>query len=289
MPVWAAFETSALRCSVALRVGSRLLQGDIEAGNAHSGQVLPIFQALCERAGVTVREVQAFGWGAGPGSFTGVRIACAVAQGLAFGCDAPLMGVDSLAARVHEATWFGPSGQGDPPSGPMLVLSDARMGECYFAVYEWRHAGAARSDAPVLCLHTVLQPEVGPLTQALQAFGPWLHHPLARALGDAWPMELPEPVAYLQDRAADVGADPLAHAASSTASTLLLRACREVSPSARGVLAAMALRPAADIAGCFETQPHYVRNKVALTTAERAAQKAMQSPADIAMATGAGA
>lgn len=102
--------------------------------------VLPMVGELLAGAGLAPAQLDGIAFGAGPGSFTGIRIACGVAQGLAFGVDAPVVPVGTLAALAEE-------------SGAARVLAciDARMNELYFAAY--RREGAAWAE--------VLAPAVG--------------------------------------------------------------------------------------------------------------------------------
>ncbi len=101
-----------------------------------------MIDALLTESGVRIAELDAIAFGAGPGSFTGLRIACGIAQGLAFGADLPVACVSTLLA-VAEAT----------EAQRVIVALDARMGELYYAAYErvdhrWRTAHAPRLCVP---------------------------------------------------------------------------------------------------------------------------------------------
>ena len=102
--------------------------------------VLPMLQALMENQGLGFSELDAVAFGAGPGSFTGLRIACALAQGLALPRGLPVVGVSTLEALAQE-------------SGAARVVAciDARMREVYYAALEKR-AGAWREVIPAQCL-----------------------------------------------------------------------------------------------------------------------------------------
>jgi tRNA threonylcarbamoyladenosine biosynthesis protein TsaB len=95
---------------------------------SHSENILPMVQALLAEAGIVLGQCDAIAFGAGPGSFTGVRTACAIAQGLAYGCGAPVVAVDTLAAAALAC--FEKSMEAD-----VVVALDARMGQVYWAKY----------------------------------------------------------------------------------------------------------------------------------------------------------
>ena len=112
------------------------------AGNRHSELALPMLQGLLRKFSIIVEELDAVAFGAGPGSFTGLRIACGLAQGLAFARELPVLGVSSLEALAQE-------------SGAERVIAciDARMREVYYAALErqaqgWREVVPARCVAP---------------------------------------------------------------------------------------------------------------------------------------------
>jgi len=112
------------------------------AGNRHSELALPMLQGLLRKFSINVEELDAVAFGAGPGSFTGLRIACGLAQGLAFARELPVLGVSSLEALAQE-------------SGAERVIAciDARMREVYYAALErqaqgWREVVPARCGAP---------------------------------------------------------------------------------------------------------------------------------------------
>lgn len=142
-----AFDTSTEYCSAAL-----WLDGDVRidgclAGQRHSQLLLPMIDALLERAGVKLVDLDAVAFGEGPGSFTGLRIACGVAQGLALGADLPVIGVSTLLAIAQASG-----------SGHALCCLDARMNEVYAAAY--RQVGAAWETvvAPGLYAPAVMPP-----------------------------------------------------------------------------------------------------------------------------------
>jgi tRNA threonylcarbamoyladenosine biosynthesis protein TsaB len=139
---FAALETSTEWCSVALWRDGELAGVERRAGNRHSELALPMMKKLLERFDLTAGELDAVAFGAGPGSFTGLRIACGLAQGLAFPRGIPVLGVSTLEALAEES------------GAPRVVACiDARMREVYYAALErephgWREAIPAQCVAP---------------------------------------------------------------------------------------------------------------------------------------------
>jgi tRNA threonylcarbamoyladenosine biosynthesis protein TsaB len=119
-----ALDTSTEYCSAALWLDGEVRCDGCLAGQRHSQLLLPMIDALLARCGVRLADVDAVAFGEGPGSFTGLRIACGVAQGLAFGAGLPVIGVGSLLA-VAQASG----------ATHALCCIDARMGEVYAAAY----------------------------------------------------------------------------------------------------------------------------------------------------------
>ena len=114
--------------SCALLSGETLLSRESSGVRTHSQSILPMVQELLAEAGVTLQQCDAIAFGAGPGSFTGVRTACGIAQGLAFGAGLPavsLVTLDAMALTCRQQT-----GAAD-----ILAVLDARMGEVYWAQY----------------------------------------------------------------------------------------------------------------------------------------------------------
>lgn len=119
-----ALETSTEMCSVALLRDGELLVEEALAENRHSELLVPMIRRVLGRAALSPRQMDAFAFGQGPGSFTGIRIACGVAQGLAFGADRPVVPVPSLLALAEQAN-----------ASHVVAALDARMGEAYVAAY----------------------------------------------------------------------------------------------------------------------------------------------------------
>jgi tRNA threonylcarbamoyladenosine biosynthesis protein TsaB len=193
---------------------------------------------LMRQSGMELRELDAICFGCGPGSFTGLRTACAVAQGLAFGANVPVLPVNSLLALAEDARH---SGLAAWQSAEVTAMLDARMDEIYLARFSfvaghWTEQQAAHLVRP----ESVALPDglVGNLVTAGNVFGVY-----GERLGG------------LPDSVAGIAALPQAAA--------MLRLAPQLLAEGRAVSAEHAL-------------PTYIRDKVAQTTAERAAIKAAQ-------------
>lgn len=226
-----AFETATRRVSVALWRDGEILERFADMPNNGSEVLLPWTQALLAEAGITLQQLDAIAFGAGPGGFTGLRLACGVTQGLAFGLDRPVVPVSTLAALAL--------GAGD---GVVWTLLDARMNEVYGALYRVAGETVKELAAPICAPPMQLAVPLAPTFNVAEIIG----------AGDGF-------TAYI---------DALQVTASGLAS---VRA--GVMPSAVAVArlaAPLALR--GDVVSAAEAQPIYVREKVALTTAERLAR-----------------
>ncbi len=147
-------DTSTEWCSAALWLEGRVLARRVLAEQRHSSLLLPMVDELLREAGLTLRQLEGIGYGAGPGSFTGLRIACAVTQGLAFGADLPVVGVSTLES-IAEQTGV----------DRVLTVLDARMAEVYWGAYERTGAG----------WHAVSQPQLAlPESVVVPASGAWV-------------------------------------------------------------------------------------------------------------------
>jgi len=136
-------ETSTEWCSVAVGDGVRWHARDELAGQSHSERALMMVEVVLAEAGWTLAGLDGIAFGAGPGSFTGIRIACGVAQGLALGADLPVVPVGTLAALAH-AAW-----RSDGHARVVACL-DARMREVYVARYAREGATWREVDAPAV-------------------------------------------------------------------------------------------------------------------------------------------
>jgi tRNA threonylcarbamoyladenosine biosynthesis protein TsaB len=145
---FAAIETSGDWCSVALWMdgarGPEIVSLERRAPNRHSELALPMLEDLFRKTKTDASGLDAIAFGAGPGSFTGLRIACGLAQGLAFARGLPVIGISAFEAMAQEAA---------PGSGPARVVAciDARMREVYYAALERRGAGW-REAVPGQCV-----------------------------------------------------------------------------------------------------------------------------------------
>ena len=149
-----AFDTSTERLSIALsstRAGeTRLWQHEGPGGAQASSTLIPALNRLLEEAQLRYEQLDAIAFGQGPGSFTGLRTACSVAQGLGLGAGIPLLPVDTLLAVAEEAR-YAQAPQADELD--VLALLDARMDEVYAARYrytqgQWRRQGDYRLGRP---------------------------------------------------------------------------------------------------------------------------------------------
>lgn len=136
MPIILAIETSSELASCALARGSgpstdvHVTSRESSGVRAHSQSVLPMVQELLREAGISLSDCDAIAFGAGPGSFTGVRTACGVAQGLAFGARLPVLPLVTLEAMAEAC-------RARTGATEVLAVLDARMNEVYWAQYRW--------------------------------------------------------------------------------------------------------------------------------------------------------
>ncbi|HLO93337.1 MAG TPA: tRNA (adenosine(37)-N6)-threonylcarbamoyltransferase complex dimerization subunit type 1 TsaB [Burkholderiaceae bacterium] len=232
-----ALDSSTETLVVAVSREAELLTHESEGGARASEQMVPQAMALLAQAGLGLDQLDAIAFAAGPGAFTGLRTACAVAQGLAFGASKPVMAIDSLMLVAEDLRLQQPEAR---LAGPCWVLMDARMNEIYAAAYLWRgdHWDTLRPpalhDLPAVTAALRDLPPQAVAGNALEVF--------ARELAPLLPASLPQ------------AARPRSRAAA------LASLARQGWAAGRAVDAA-------------EAMPVYVRDKVAQTTAERLAAK----------------
>lgn len=123
-----------------------MLEHVAPGGAQSSAALIPAIMDLLGRAGLSLSQLDAIAFGRGPGSFTGLRTACAVAQGLAFGADIPVLPLDTLMAVADEA-------RHNAGASRVVAVLDARMDEVYSAAYvheqgAWRQEGGFLLSSP---------------------------------------------------------------------------------------------------------------------------------------------
>lgn len=194
--------------------------------HSHSQTILPLVQSMLIEADMTLAQCDAIAFGCGPGSFTGVRTACGIVQGLAFGLNLPVVSVVTLLAMAQACR--AACGATD-----VLAVLDARMGEVYWAQYRYAD-GWQTVIEPMLSAPTAVAPQGAVVVcgNGFQAYAPAFEQSAFAV--DAWPTIMPHAGAVAQ----------LARVAFAQGLTL----------------------------SAGHAQPLYLRNKVALTTAERKAK-----------------
>jgi tRNA threonylcarbamoyladenosine biosynthesis protein TsaB len=237
-----AFDTSTDRLSIAVTDGVRVWQHSGAGGAQASSTLIPAILDLLAEAGLQLGDLDAIAFGRGPGSFTGLRTACAVAQGLAFGARGglgmPVLPVDTLMAVAEEARHQVPGG------GNVLrvtALLDARMDEMYVQSYQFNSGMWTQT---VGC--ELIRPE-NLADYLLRVPG------TALLAGNVFEV-------YAERLSAALGGTEHIHALPTA--TALLRLAPALAAAGQCVPASLAL-------------PLYVRDKVAFTTQERAASKAL--------------
>lgn len=227
-----AIECSTDRLSVAVCQGDARWQHQGAGGAQSSATLIPVIMDLLAQASVPLHTLDAIAFGRGPGAFTGLRTACAVAQGLGMGAQLPLLPIDTLALLAQAAR------KAQAATTRVLAVLDARMGQVYAAAYEdspqgWRCVQAPNLYQPESCdippewrtqAWVVASNAVGLYPEAMA-----LAAQQGAAVFEAWPQAL-----------------------------CLLDVAAQAFVRGETVTAAHAL-------------PLYVRDKVALTSAERAA------------------
>jgi tRNA threonylcarbamoyladenosine biosynthesis protein TsaB len=124
-----ALDTATENCSAALYLDGRLAVRERLAERSHGAVILTMIDEVLVEAGVTLSGVDAIAFGRGPGSFTGVRLAASVTQGLAYGAGAPVVPVSDLRALAYRAF------EAHAGAQRVLVCNDARMREVYWACF----------------------------------------------------------------------------------------------------------------------------------------------------------
>jgi tRNA threonylcarbamoyladenosine biosynthesis protein TsaB len=204
--------------------GDSISTFDVLAGQSHSQLILPQIQILLSDAGVQLKDLQGIAFGAGPGSFTGVRIAAGVAQGLGFGAGLPVAGICTLQALAEASG-----------ADKVIACLDARMGEVYHAVYIKNAGGWQTVSEPGL-----YKPDAVPAIEGCDWVG----------AGSGW----------------QTYGEVLGHAYQEQVHEVL----PELLPSAGAILRlALPLFASGQPLPASAAMPIYIRNRVALKTAER--------------------
>ncbi len=136
-----AVETATPACSAALLIDGEILSHFQMAPREHTRLILPMVEDLLHQAGLSVTQLDAVAFGRGPGSFTGVRIATGVVQGIALGAELPVLPVSTLASMAQ--TIFNRE-----KTTQAFTALDARMGEIFWAVYQKDCQGIAELVEP---------------------------------------------------------------------------------------------------------------------------------------------
>lgn len=245
-PTLLAFELATEACSVALLHDGRLLARHEIAPRRHIELALPWAEALLAEAGLAKSQLDALAVGVGPGAFTGVRLAISLVQGIALGLDRPVLPVSTLAVLAEPFV----------AAGPVLAAIDARMGELYLGEFAADADGLPEECGPEVLL---------PLADA------------APALARRW-QRAPDPAGALaEERRVGVGSGFSAgegtwHAALSPP----LRWIDALALPTAEAVCRIATRDwyAGRAIVADRLQPTYLRDKVALTSAEQAAARA---------------
>ena len=219
-----AFDTSTEFLSIAIARDADIYRFDTLAGQSHSQLILPEIKKLLEQAQLQLADLNGLVFGAGPGSFTGVRIAAGVAQGLALGSALPVLGVCTLMALAQASG-----------ADKVLACLDARMGEVYFAAYIKVGEVWQQVHAPGL-----FKPDAVPVVEGAgwigagsgwQTYAETLNEHYAGQLSEVQPQLMPQASAMLQLAKPEFASGKTFNAA--------------------------------------DAMPIYIRNRVALKTAER--------------------
>ena len=229
-----ALDTSTEYLSLALWLDGQTHVRELLAGQTHSQRILPLLRELLMETKLEMQDLDGIAFGAGPGSFTGLRIGCGVAQGLAYGANLPVVGVSTLLALAQGSATEKVQGSA---ADKVIACLDARMGEVYHAAYVKRGDGWHETSAPGL-----YKPDAVP---AVSGDG-WI------GVGSGWKAYTEQLNTCYHQQINRLMPDAYPHALA-------------IAALAEPMFAASLGKPAAEAA------PMYIRNKVALKMSERAA------------------
>ncbi|RZL93692.1 MAG: tRNA (adenosine(37)-N6)-threonylcarbamoyltransferase complex dimerization subunit type 1 TsaB [Variovorax sp.] len=224
VPKLLAFDTSTEALSVAVRHGDALFAHTGIGGAQSSTTLIPLIQQLLAEAGLRLAELDAIAFGRGPGSFTGLRTACSVAQGLGFGAGIRLLAIDTLHAVAEEARHrFGAT--------RVVAVLDARMDQVYAARYDLEDPQAGPAEPELLAPEDLVVPpgwalagnafaaygerlpaaaarhDVLPTAEAMLRLAPaWLAAGRSVAAAEAWPLYVRDKVAQTTEERAAIKA-----------------------------------------------------------------------------------
>lgn len=240
LPPLLAFDTATEAMALAVHAHGRGWPLDAPGGAQASATLLPQALRLLAEAGLRPADLRFIAFGRGPGAFTGLRTACAVAQGLGYGLGCPLLPIDSLLIVAEDARVQAGIEAGAPLE--VLVAMDARMDEAYAAAYRWQSGAWQTLREPALytlpALRALVDESASGARSQVVAGTAWA------AFGERLPRPAGVPWMVEAGRAAALG-----------------RLAVQAATQGGGVPAAEAL-------------PLYLRDKVALTTREREAARA---------------
>ena len=249
---WLALETSTDTLSLAVARDAHTWTHTSAGGARTSTHMIPQTLALLKEAGLTLTDLQAVVFGRGPGAFTGLRTACAVAQGLAYGADLPVLPIDTLLAVAEEARMTREAA-GAPPVNRVLAVMDARMDQVYVAAYQFTAFDVAIENHAMPGIWRCVQAPELHSPESLHWPSDWAPDSFIAA-GNAWPVYAGRwPTTLITEQVA----------ALPTAAALLRLA-------SAAWAAGLAVPPE-------EALPLYIRDKVAQTTDERLQLKALQA------------
>jgi tRNA threonylcarbamoyladenosine biosynthesis protein TsaB len=239
-PTVLALESSTEHCSVALAVGEKMYVQRVQGVRRHAEHILPMVDQVLAQAGLFKKAIELIAFGRGPGAFTGVRLAVAIAQGLAFALDRRTIGISCLEATAQQALTLK---LGSVPKRVVSVL-DARMGEVYAASFDVEQTMLKASSDELVA---------APLDAVRELS--------LEAVSDPDTLWVGSGLALLRAQ----GLQPL-------------RVLEQAEPDAE-TIARMAQRAdfAARAGDAYSAQPSYVRDRVAETIAERAAKAKLKA------------